>query len=121
MDDMWMLSVAAELINCGAGANSALDSLDAVVRAVPALGEALDAARTGTDKLALGEALAAGLGAAYEESEEFAEQLDTLWPQVLFGPRPSVGRNVIHGTVNGRVIQADTIVGGISFGPEPQR
>src|SRR3954470_20157140 len=120
MDDMWMLSVAAELMNRGTGTNSALASLEAMVRAVPALAEALDEARAGTDKLQLGEALAAGLGAAYEESEPFAEQLDALWPEVLFGPRPpAVGRNVIHGTINGRVIQADVIQGGVSLFREP--
>jgi hypothetical protein len=121
MDDMWMLSVAAELINRGPGANSASVSLEAMVRAVPALAAALDEARAGEDKLALGEALAAGLGAAYEESEEFAEQLDTLWPQVLFGPRaiaPGTHNTIIGST--GRVIQAGTIAGGITLGSEPK-
>jgi hypothetical protein len=117
MDDMWMLSVAAELINGRPGANSASASLEELVRAVPALAEALDAARSGADKLELGEALAAGLGAAYEESEEFAEQLDTLWPQVLFGPRAQRPgpNNVIQGTFTGHAIQADTIIGGVRF------
>jgi hypothetical protein len=120
VDDMWMLSVAAELINRGPGANAASISLEAVVRAVPALAAALDEARAGQDKLELGEALADGLGAAYEASEEFADQLDTLWPQVLFGPRPAPApSNVIQGTVFGSAIQAGVIHGGLSLVTEP--
>lgn len=126
MSDMWMLSVAAELVNRGARDSAALGRLEELVRAVPALSEALDAARVGADGHQSGEALAAGLGAAYEESDDFAAQLEALWPEVLFGPKPSPPRanNTVIGNVNGRLIQADTIHGGISLftekpAPEP--
>ncbi|EWM11096.1 hypothetical protein [Kutzneria sp. 744] len=127
MSDMWMLSVAAELVNRGARDSAALGRLEELVRTVPALSEALDAARVGADGHQLGEALAAGLGAAHEESEDFADQLEALWPEVLFGPKPArpKANNTVIGDVNGRVIQADTIHGGISLftekpaAPEP--
>ena len=59
-----MLSVAAELVNRGARDSAALGRLEELVRTVPALSEALDAARVGADGHQLGEALAAGLVSA---------------------------------------------------------
>jgi len=121
MDDMWMLSVAAELINRGTAPESpALGHLEELVRAVPSLADALDAARTGEDKFRLGEALAEELGFAYEESEPFAERLDAIWPHVLFAPRTPVARhaapnNVVLGTT-GTVFQAGDINGHINIG-----
>ena len=115
MVDMWMLSVAAELMD-RIEAIGPLAKLEQAVRAVPGLGEALDAARAGAeaDKLELAEVLADGLKAAYDAGGAFPLLLDMVWPEVLFGRKPRSG-NVVHGTVYGQVIQGETIVGGIKF------
>ena len=121
MVDMWMLSVAAALI----GAVEELDStpltqLEEAVRAVPGLGDALDAARAAneSDRIHLAEELANGLKAAYDGDGAFAALLDALWPEVLFGPRAKWVVNVHTGDVNGSMFQLG-VVGSINFAGPP--
>jgi hypothetical protein len=118
MVDMWMLSVAAALIDHVAESDPpALARLEQAVRTVPGLGNSLDAARSGdaADRIRLAEALADGLKAQYDEGGTFAVLLDTLWPEVLFGPQKSRGGNFIRGNVVGNVVQAKHIVGGLTL------
>jgi hypothetical protein len=122
MVDMWMLSVAAALIQHDREADSpALSTVEKAVRAAPNLGDALDAARAAGDaeRIPLAEALADGLKALYDQGGAFTVLLDTIWPEVLFGPRAAAPSNVIIGHVSGHVVQTDTIVGDISFPSSP--
>ncbi|HEX7306384.1 hypothetical protein [Lentzea sp.] len=124
MVDMWMLSVAAALIGAAEEPESAaLTRLEKAVRAVPGLGDALDAARaedeSGTIRLA--EELANGLKAAYDAGGAFPVLLDALWPEVLFGPATKWVRDVrnVHiGDVNGSVVQLG-VVGAVNLS-DPQ-
>ncbi|MFD5826998.1 hypothetical protein [Lentzea sp. NPDC060358] len=112
MVDMWMLSVAAALIGSGEEPDSAaLTQLEKAVRGVPGLGDVLDAARAadGADAIRLAGELAEGLKAAYDGGGAFAALLDTLWPQVLFGPAATNVSNVLNGTVTGTVIQLGAV------------
>ena len=115
MVDMWMLSVAAELMD-RAEVIGPLAKLEQAVRGVPGLGEALDAARAGAeaDKIELAEVLADGLKAAYDAGGAFPLLLDVIWPEVLFGRKPK-SSNVVHGTIYGHVVQGANIVGGITI------
>ncbi|QUQ66326.1 hypothetical protein [Kutzneria sp. CA-103260] len=118
MADMWMLSVAAALIEHVQDADSpALAALEKAARSAPNLGDALDAARAAgdDDRIPLAEALADGLKAVYDQGGAFAILLDTLWPEVLFGPRANRGGNVVIGDITGHLVQADSIVGHINF------
>jgi hypothetical protein len=115
MVDMWMLSVAAALIDRVEEAGP-VAKLEQAVRGLSGLGEALDAARQAApaDKIRLAEALADGLKAAYDGGGAFPILLETLWPEVLFGPKAGVTGNVAHGTI-GNLVQAKVIDGGIRF------
>ena len=123
MVDMWMLSVAAVLM-AAEEESAALTRLTEAVRAVPGLGDALDAARAAdeSDRIARAEILADGLKAAYAGDGEFAALLDELWPEVLFGPRPKRPRTVnMVGTVHGgaKVIQLGDFAGTIDLSSPP--
>ena len=123
MVDMWMLSVAAALIDHVAESDpSALTRLEQAVRAVPGLANSLDAARSAdaADRIPLAEALADGLKAQYDEGGAFPILLDTLWPEVLFGPKKSRVGNFIQGNVLGSVVQTGHIGGGLNMGA-PER
>lgn len=112
MVDMWMLSVAAALIGRVEESDSAaLTQLEKAVRAVPGLGDALDAARAGneSDTLHLAEELANGLKAAYDGGGAFSILLDALWSEVLFGPVAKRVYNVNTGTVHGSVVQLGVV------------
>lgn len=107
-----MLSVAAALV----GAEEELDStaltrLEEAVRAVPGLGDALDAARAGneSDTIQLAEELANGLKAAYDAGGAFSILLDALWPEVLFGPQAKRVHNVNTGDVHGNLVQLGAV------------
>jgi len=124
MVDMWMLSVAAELIGPVAAWDSpVLPKLEEAVRAVPGLGEALDAARAATesDRIRLAEELADALKAAHDDDGAFATRLDELWRKALFGPKPrKAAFNIISGIQGpGTVIQTGNFVGSISFPDSP--
>jgi hypothetical protein len=122
MVDMWMLSVAAALIGSVEESDSAaLAQLEKAVRAVPGLGDALDAARAenGSDTIHLAEELANGLKAAYDGGGAFSILLDALWPKVLFGPVAKWTRNVSIGTVHGGLVQLGVVVGTVNL-PGPQ-
>jgi hypothetical protein len=124
MVDMWMLSVAAALISVVDESDSAaLTHLEEAVRAVPGLGDALDAARAGneSDTIHLAEELANGLKAAYDGGGAFSIQLDALWPEVLFGPVAKKPRNVHIGTVHGDLVQLGDFVGTINLSDPPSR
>ncbi|MGW6441468.1 hypothetical protein [Lentzea sp. NPDC055074] len=117
MVDMRMLSVAAALIGSAEESGSAaLTQLEKAVRAVPGLGDALDAARAGeeSDKIHLAEELANGLKAAYDGGGAFSVLLDALRPEVLSGPQPKWVRNVNTGSVHGSLIQLG-VVGSIDL------
>ncbi|WP_330276038.1 hypothetical protein OG205_10715 [Lentzea sp. NBC_00516] len=121
MVDMWMLSVAAALIGSVEESDSAaLTQLEKAVRAVPGLGDALDAARAEneSDTIHLAEELANGLKAAYDDGGTFSILLDALWPEVLFGPTTTRVRNVYTGNVYGSLVQLG-VVGSINL-PGPQ-
>ncbi|MFJ8957754.1 hypothetical protein ACIRG5_00130 [Lentzea sp. NPDC102401] len=112
MVDMWMLSVAAALIgSVGESDSAALTQLEKAVRAVPGLGDALDAARaeSESDTIHLAEELANGLKAAYDGGGAFSVLLDALWPEVLFGPRAKRAYNVNTGTVHGNLVQLGVV------------
>lgn len=112
MVDMWMLSVAAALIgSVDEPDSSPLTQLEKAVRAMPGLGDALDAARAQneSDTIHLAEELANGLKAAYDEGGAFAVLLDVLWPEVLFGPAAKRAHNVYTGTVHGSLIQLGVV------------
>lgn len=116
-----MLSVAAALIGSVEDSDSpALTQLEEAVRAVPGLGDALDAARAAneSDAIRLAEELANGLKAAYDDGGAFSALLDALWPEVLFGPAAKRVRNVNTGTVHGNLIQLG-VVGTVNL-PGPQ-
>ena len=122
MVDMWMLSVAAALIGPVEELDSAaLTKLEEAVRAVPGLGGALDAARAGNepDTILLAEVLANGLKAAYDGGDAFSILLDTLWPEVLFGPKAKREHNVNTGTVHGNLVQLGDVVGTIDLSGPP--
>ncbi|SFR27871.1 hypothetical protein SAMN04488564_111311 [Lentzea waywayandensis] len=121
MVDMWMLSVAAALIGpVEESGSAALMQLEKAVRAVPGLGDALDAARAGneSDKIHLAAELANGLKAAYDGGGAFSILLDALWPEVLFGPVAKRARNINTGAVHGTLIQLG-VVGTINL-PDSQ-
>ncbi|NGY62554.1 hypothetical protein G7043_26900 [Lentzea sp. NEAU-D13] len=112
MVDMWMLSVAAALIGPVEESDSAaLTQLEEAVRAVPGLGDALDAARAGNESgtIHLAEELANGLKAAYDGGGAFSILLDALWPEVLFGPQAKRARNVNTGAVHGNLVQLGVV------------
>ena len=112
MVDMWMLSVAAALIGSVEESDSAaLTHLEQAVRAVPGLGDALDAARAGneSDTIHLAEELANGLKAAYDGGGAFSILLDALWPEVLFGPKATRVSNVNTGDVQGTLVQLGVV------------
>lgn len=118
MVDMWMLSVAAALIGTRPEWDCvALTKLEEAVRAVPGLGDALDAARAATaaDRIRLADVLAEGIKAAYDAGGKFANRLDTLWPEVLFGPTVRRSVNINTGDVHGSLIQAGSVVGPIDL------
>ena len=117
MVDMWMLSVAAALIGSEEESDStSLAQLEKVVRAVPGLGDVLDAARAAdeSDAIHLAGELANGLKAAYDDGGAFSVLLDALWPEVLFGPTAKSAYNVYTGTVHGSLIQLG-IVGTVNL------
>lgn len=114
---MWMLSVAAALVGPVEELDSAaLVQLEEAVRAVPGLGDALDAARAGdeSDRIHLAVELADGLKAAYDGGGAFSVLLDTMWPEVLFGPTAKKAYNVYAGTVHGNLVQVG-VVGSVHF------
>ncbi|WP_157985036.1 hypothetical protein [Lentzea terrae] len=124
MVDMWMLSVAAALIGAAEELDSAaLTQLEEAVRAVPGLGDALDAARAGdeSDTVHLAEELANGLKAAYDGGGAFSILLDVLWPEVLFGPKAKSVSNVHTGTVHGTMVQLGVGTINLSGPPSPAR
>jgi hypothetical protein len=124
MVDMWMLSVAAALIGAAEELDSAaLTQLEEAVRAVPGLGDALDAARAGdeSDTVHLAEELANGLKAAYDGGGAFSILLDVLWPEVLFGPTTKSISNVHTGTVHGTMVQLGVGTINLSGPPSPDR
>jgi hypothetical protein len=121
MVDMWMLSVAAALIGPVEKLDSAaLTQLEEAVRAVPGLGDALDAARAGneSDTIHLAVELANGLKAAYNGGGAFSILLDAVWPEVLFGPMAKRVSNVHTGTVHGSLVQLG-VVGTINLSGPP--
>lgn len=121
MVDMWMLSVAAALIGAVEVDSAALTELEEAVRAVPGLGDALDAARAAneSDTPLLAEVLADGLKTVYDDGGAFSVLLDALWPDVLFGPRATGVRNVQTGTVHGNLVQLGTVAGSIDLSGPP--
>lgn len=125
MVDMWMLSVAAALVGAAEKLEStALTRLEEAVRAVPGLGDALDAARAGngSDTIPLAVELANGLKAAYDAGGAFSILLDAVWPEVLFGPMATRVSNVNTGDVQGALFQLG-VVGAINLSgpPSPAR
>lgn len=119
---MWMLSVAAALVGPVEKLDSAaLKQLEEAVRAVPGLGDALDAARAGneSDTAHLAVELANGLKAAYDGGGAFSVLLDALWPEVLFGPVAKRARNINIGTVNGSLFQLG-VVGSVNLSGPPR-
>jgi hypothetical protein len=124
MVDMWMLSVAAALVDPVRETDPpALIQLEQAVRAVPELGNSLDALRAGAeaDRRELAEALADRLKAAYDAGGEFAGKVETLWPDVLFGPKKTGTTNYIGGAVGGFVVQAGAIAGGLNLAGAPKQ
>ncbi|MEU3649220.1 hypothetical protein AB0E59_38005 [Lentzea sp. NPDC034063] len=118
---MWMLSVAAALVDSLEEWDSAaLTRLEEAVRAVPGLSDALDAARAGdeSDRIHLAAELANGLKAAYDGGGAFSVLLDTVWPEVLFGPTAKKAHNVNTGAVHGNLVQLG-VVGSISLSDRP--
>ncbi|HEX8867824.1 MAG TPA: hypothetical protein VF821_19350 [Lentzea sp.] len=118
---MWMLSVAAALVGPAEEVNSAaLVQLEEAVRAVPGLGEALDAGRAGneSDRIRLAVELANGLKAAYDGDSTFSAVLDAVWPEVLFGPKARRMMNVHTGVVTGTLIQVG-VVGAVTVAGPP--
>jgi hypothetical protein len=123
MVDMWMLSVAAALVGSVEEVDpAALTKLEEAVRAVPGLGDALDAARAGneSDTRLLAEVLADGLKTVYDDGGDFSVLLDALWPDVLFGPKARRARNVQTGTVHGNLVQLGNVVGPIDLSGPPK-
>lgn len=117
-----MLSVAAALVgHVEEWDSAALTRLEEAVRAMPGLGDALDAARAGneSDTIDLAEELANGLKAAYDGDGHFSSLLDAIWPEVLFGPEAKRVRNVNSGTVHGNLVQLG-VVGTINFADRPK-
>lgn len=116
-----MLSVAAALVGPVEELDSpALTQLEEAVRAVPGLGDALDAARAGNvpHTIDLAVELANGLKAAYDGDGAFSTLLDAVWPEVLFGPKAKRVSNVHTGTVNGSLVQLG-VVGSINLSRPP--
>lgn len=116
-----MLSVAAALVGREEWDSAALTRLEAAVRAMPGLGDALDAARAGneSDTIGLTMELANGLKAAYDGDSHFSSLLDAVWPEVLFGPEAKWVLNVNSGTVHGNVVQVG-VVGTVNFADRPK-
>lgn len=117
-----MLSVAAALVGrVEEWDSAALTQLEEAVRAVPGLGDALDAARAAneSDTIDLAVELANGLKAAYDGDGHFSSLLDTVWPEVLFGPKAKRVGNVNVGVVNGTLIQLG-VVGTVNFDDRPK-